>query len=165
MDMNSKVENTCTENAMVPGSTPTSPATRPEKRRCLSSPTDAPEPPAPSEPTNGIEYDTPTPAPMHPIAPILTNPESDFVEVRSVGCQCRPLEEEEQNVCICVVCKVKEVEYVFVPCGHRKVCYDCLEEKTCKLSSNRLPLRALPGRARKCPICRTPVRELVVVYE
>jgi len=118
--------------------------------------------------------DTPTPAPtnliemnsMHPIAPILTNPESDFVEVRSVGCQCtRPLEEEDQSVCICVVCKENVVEYVFVPCGHRKVCYDCLEEKTCKLSTNRLPLRALPGRARKCPICRTPVRELVVVYE
>ncbi len=126
---------------MVPGSTPTSPATRPEKRRRLSSPTNAPEPPEPSEPSNGIEY----------------------VEARSVGTQCsRPL-----KVKICVVCDKNEVEHVFVPCGHRSVCFECLADAT---SAKKFQLGTyIYGKAFHegclCPICRTVVREVVKVYE
>lgn len=136
--MNSKVENTGIETSMVPGSTPTSPATRPEKRRRLSSPTNEPEPP---DATKGIEY----------------------VEARSVGTQCsRPL-----NVKICVVCNEDEAEHVFVPCGHRSVCFKCLSDAT---NAKQFQLGTyISGKAFHegclCPICRTIVREVVKVYE
>ena len=65
-----------------------------------------------------------------PTNPAPTDP--DTVYVRSVGTQCsRPL-----NVIMCVVCGVNEVEHVSVPCGHRKVCLDCLAQTAKHACSN-----------------------------
>lgn len=98
-----------------------------------------------------------------PTNPAPTDP--DIVYVRSVGTQCsRPL-----KVIMCVVCGVAEVEEVCVPCGHRKVCLDCILLSSSAACSNET-LRKVKYKKGfhddcKCPICRTVVREMVTLYE
>ena len=98
-----------------------------------------------------------------PTNPTPTDP--DIVYVRSVGTQCsRPL-----NVVMCVVCEDNEVEHVSVPCGHRKVCLDCILESSSAACSKetRRKVRYTKGFHDdcKCPICRVVVREVVTLYE
>jgi hypothetical protein len=51
----------------------------------------------------------------------------------------------------CVICWLKPVECVFIPCGHVAVCLDC-----CKLGQE--------GLLRECPICRGEIAKINRVY-
>ena len=111
---------------------------------------------------------SPEPAGSSSKRPRLSSPEPadpDTVYVRSVGTQCsRPL-----CVSMCVVCEANEVEHVFVPCGHRKVCLDCLLLSSNAACSNETWRKVKYRRGFhddcKCPICRAVVREVVTLYE
>ena len=129
----------------------------------VRTPTPNPECAGSSPPAKRARLSSPEPMNPEPTNPAPTDP--DTVYVRSVGTQCsRPL-----RVSMCVVCEDNEAEHVFVPCGHRKVCLDCLIYTSEHACTNEA--LAEEGYAKgfhkdcKCPICRAVVREVVILYE
>jgi len=63
------------------------------------------------------------------------------------------------RVVICVVCNDREALHVFVPCGHRNTCIECLHSHQLHNHSE------LFGPDTKCPICKKLVEHAVELFE
>ena len=81
--------------------------------------------------------------------------EEEVRYVRDVSTQVsKPL-----RVVICVVCNDREALHVFVPCGHRNTCIECLHSHQLHNHSE------LFGPDTKCPICKKLVEHAVELFE
>ncbi|OQR91861.1 hypothetical protein ACHHYP_20165 [Achlya hypogyna] len=87
----------------------------------------------------------PSDAPV-PSAPML----SPVVEVAAASAP--PLEAAAGGTRECVVCFDGPQSAVCVPCGHNAVCMRCADY-------------ILAAPARPCPVCRSPVREIIRLYQ
>ena len=63
------------------------------------------------------------------------------------------------RVVICTVCNDREALHVFVPCGHRNTCIECLHSHQLHNHSE------LFGPDTKCPICKKVVEHAVELFE
>ena len=65
------------------------------------------------------------------------------------------MQQEEASFDDCNICYQREINSVFLDCGHRAMCYQCA---TMTVLNKGKEVYA------KCPICREPVKKIVKTY-
>ena len=92
----------------------------------------------------------PSPSCTGPIAPAVTVPAPQIPNVSSSG-EPAPNTVIPETFGVCVVCTQNKIDSVVYRCGHMCVCQPCGYE--------------LIGGNHKCPMCRSPITDIVRVYK